>query len=304
LTETNEKYIQSTESGRYAVVFPESIKTPRRHGTYDTMADAITARDAYLAGLDSAEDDHNDYPIIEAAGSRIVGLYDLHCPYQDDHAVSVAKKIVDIVQPDTVIFGGDVVDFYKLSRFLQDESRASDIQSELDTWYKTAQFLLDGTDAKVYNIVGNHELRLYRYLCANPELSSLDALKLENLLRLDDLRSTLCRAVSFLDRRLVWIHGRYWSKNAGSAVKREIDKRAYQQSIIQGHGHTMGHFDKSGPLYDIVGIEAGCLCQDSWYGEDGYWQRGVVVCTIANNKPEIENVKIDQVTIFRGNVIR
>lgn len=294
------KYIQETKSGRYAVVFPESIKSPRRLGVYDTLDEARLARDQFLENNDEPVDQGNNlYPLARGVGNVVVGLYDLHCPYQDGAAIKAAKSIIDQVRPDAIVFGGDAVDFFGLSKFLKDDSRATTIQDELDVWHETARGLLDGTDATVFFVVGNHELRLYRYLCANPELASLDVLRLESLLRLDEIGAQICRGVTYLNNRLVFIHGRYYSKIAGSAVRREMDARAYQQSIIQGHGHKCGRYDKPGPLFNVVGVEAGCLCQDSWYSDDVYWQRGAVVVTIDGGQFEIENVHFGA-GVFRG----
>lgn len=315
----DDKYIHLTPSGKYRVCFPTGIKNPRRLGVFETKERARIERDKFLSnvGVDSPEQDDDtedtgdseqftNKVIDDATSQSILCAFDMHCPYQHDDSLSIVRQVSKALHPDCLIFGGDVLDFYKLSRFVQDESRARSVQDELDIWHTCAKDLIDTlpTGAKRYFIPGNHEARLKTYLLVNPQLSSLRVLELDSLLKLPELGIESAGKIAFLSRRLLVIHGRYVSVNQGMAVKREIKQRGWQQSIVQGHGHSTGAFELRGELWRVEGAEVGCLCQDSWYSDDDLaWQRGFAVITVKNGSFVIENIKIDGKTcIFRGDV--
>ena len=302
-----DKYIQKSKNGkRYCVVFPECIREPRRLGRYDTFQEAQEARDKYLADNGYADSEKSAADILTGKGNVIVGLYDLHYPYQDDKALSIVSEIIKDVKPDTVILS-EVLDFYKLSRFSQDEKRANSVQSELDTWYDGAKELKStAKDANWYFIPGNHEYRLESYLRLNSELSSLRVLELDNLLRLGELGITRAQEIQYLNKELAWIHGNRYSVNPGSAVKSEAKTRGWQQSLIQGHEHKIGTFRQNGPLRCIRGYSVGCLCQDAWYDSSTtFWERGAIVVTIHNGDFEAELIRIvDNCAVFRGKVYK
>lgn len=301
----NSKYISETESGKYRVCFPSSMKSPRRLGVFETFDLAQAKRNEWLK-------EHGflseclPADIIQGQGKVIVGLYDLHYPYQDDRALAIASEIIKDVKPDAVILS-EVIDFYKLSRFSQDEKRAKSVQKELDTWYDGAKQLKDtAKDATWYLIPGNHEYRLESYLRINSELASLRVLELGSLLRLAELGITKAQEIQYLNKELVWIHGNRVSINPGSAVKSEIKVRGWQQSVIQGHEHRQGYFIQNGPLRCIRGYSVGCLCQDAWYdASTTYWQRGAIVTTIGKTDFEAEPIRIvNNRCVFRGKVYK
>jgi hypothetical protein len=59
------KYIQRTKSKRFDVIFPESIKKPRRLGRYDTIEEARQARDKYLSSCSKSTADTQGKAEIE-----------------------------------------------------------------------------------------------------------------------------------------------------------------------------------------------------------------------------------------------
>ncbi len=299
------KYIQKTKSNKWRVCFPSSIKNPRRLGVFETFEIAQQKRDDYLKENGYLEMSTGD--ILSGQGKSIVCLFDLHIPYHHQKAIDIACQVIKDVKPDDVVFGGDVVDFFQLSRFNNDVSRAKTTQQELDEWYSVAKQIKSyASDANFYHLNGNHEARLYSWLCANPGLLSLDVLKLPSLLRLNELGIEHGRVINYLDNRLVILHGRYYSSIQGSAVKKECKTRAFQQSCIMGHCHHFGQFEMNGPLHRLSGFEIGSLCVDSWYSQDDkFWQRGFAVITINGDNFDVELVRVENDrALFRGKVYK
>ena len=52
-------------------------------------------------------------------------ISDIHIPYHDDEALEVALKAGEKAKVDTVVLLGDVLDFYRISRFSKDPRRKS-----------------------------------------------------------------------------------------------------------------------------------------------------------------------------------
>ena len=55
--------------------------------------------------------------------SKTIFLSDIHIPYQDKKALSLAMDIIkdySLTSNDTIILGGDLVDYYPISSFSPD----------------------------------------------------------------------------------------------------------------------------------------------------------------------------------------
>ena len=309
----DDKYIHLTPSGKYRVCFPTGIKNPRRLGVFETKEKARQERDKFLSNVglkvkseteqeDTEMEAITEKDILDIDARSILFACDFHVPYEDSDALSILLQVIPDLKPDTVVLGGDLNDFYRLSRFLQDDKRSKDIQSELDECHGLLKMIkIVSGDAQIYHLLGNHESRLYSYLCANSELSSLRSLQLESLLRFDEFGIIHTKELRTLDKRLVMIHGRYTSLNSGAASRKEAKMRGFQQNVIQGHGHRFGSFEMNGPLYRLAGYEIGAMCGQSWYDDDAYWSQGFSVITISSGQFAVENVYIqNKKALFRG----
>lgn len=226
---------------------------------------------------------------------KMIIFGDLHVPYHDNKAVDIVCKVMNMIQPDKVIVIGDSIDFYGLSTFGPAPDRVLKIQDDLDATFKVHQQL--NSDAEYIFLVGNHEYRLERYLRKHPEIFALDALELENLLRLDELGWELRQDYKFKD--FLVIHGKRWSKHAGWGAKKELEDRFFQTNIIMGHTHKVGCYMATGPRKQIGGWEIGCLCKSMEYNRTPNWQQGFVVVTDGT----VEQVLITKNTYFRGQKI-
>lgn len=115
--------------------------------------------------------------------------------------------------------------------------------------------LITRIDGKVA-ITGNCS-RLERYLKKHPELYSLDALKLPNLLGLDKFNIEY-KDKGFKLGSLKIIHGTIVRKYSGYTARAEMEK--HDCSGISGHVHRLAIYYKRTPTRDLMWAESGCLC--------------------------------------------
>jgi len=101
---------------------------------------------------------------LSLASRRIGILSDIHFPYHDEEALKVAIDYLIEYKPDTIILNGDILDFYGLSAFDKDPSKPK-MREELEQgrWFISAM-RETFPNALIYYKIGNHEMRLERWL--------------------------------------------------------------------------------------------------------------------------------------------
>lgn len=165
--------------------------------------------------------------------NKFVVLSDIHFPYHDPKAIKAALDFIAARKINTIILNGDVLDFYDVSSFDKDPDRVNSLQKEIDMAQKFFKKLRDiKPNAWIVFIKGNHSYRIERYLKKHPELYSLDALKLPNLLGLDKYN------IQYVDKELrlgslKFIHGDIVRKFSGYTAKAEMER--HDCSGISGH---------------------------------------------------------------------
>jgi predicted phosphodiesterase len=242
------------------------------------------------------------FNVIKGASRKLaVMLNDIHFPYEDKKALRKVMKMVKDLQPDHVILNGDIVDFYTISSFSKDPSRTLSLQDELNSTKDFLGELRDACpDARISYTIGNHEDRLTRYLRSNAKaLESLDALKLESLLGLDDYGIRMYGAEGFkLNRESIVLHGGRVSKHAGGTARMEFERHLI--SGFSGHCHRAGRHDVVGHSKSFFWIEGGCLCELNPEYIEGRpnWQHAVTLIEYTNDRtfPEL-------ITLHEGRLV-
>ena len=112
---------------------------------------------------------------------------DIHAGIEDMKAIELACKIVEKIKPVSIVYLGDNVDFTMLSTFAVAPDKILKAQEEIDTFHKIDRMLQSaaGSQTRRYWLLGNHEDRMYRQMCAAPGLSSFRGLQMEALFGLD-----------------------------------------------------------------------------------------------------------------------
>ena len=58
--------------------------------------------------------------VLRLDNGKIIVVSDIHFPYEDKSAVAAFVKEVSLKRPDVIVLNGDLLDFYKLSKFSKD----------------------------------------------------------------------------------------------------------------------------------------------------------------------------------------
>lgn len=217
----------------------------------------------------------------------VLQLNDYHIPFQDKRCVNLAMDAIEVVKPDTLFTGSDLLDFYSISKYDKNPHRKCDIGDELEAGKKLLkeQRELAGEGCTIHYLEGNHEARLRKYLKRTAkELATLPSLDLRELLALSDVGirfhtyGTLVRVGD-----VAYTHGSSIRPGGGNTAASHINRTGYSCSI--GHSHRLActaiRNDASGILW---GFEGGCLCRtdlDYVLEEQAIstadWQHGLLV---------------------------
>lgn len=175
--------------------------------------------------------------------NKYVIVPDLQIPFHDKKFANNLVRYIHDVQPHSVIFIGDNVDCTAPAVWSKGtaEEFAGTLQAEFDQFFDLGTFLRSKFSGFVGVHFGNHEKRITSYLKNKaPALSSLRSLKLENLLRLDELDFT--GLPDHYDITPGWVthHGDYASLSdiAGRSASNYSAKIG--KSVIMGHTHRAG----------------------------------------------------------------
>lgn len=158
---------------------------------------------------------------------------DFHGQFSDPFAMRVWHDVMKLVQPDGVVFNGDVCDFPTVGRFSQIPgagalSLADEIKFVKKHILAPARKILGPKKPITYHI-GNHEHRLVRYLADTaPELADLDCLRWDNLFGIDELGIEM-------------VFGGNWLAPRQSDRKGNIKRtyKVYYDCFAVSHGHSI-----------------------------------------------------------------
>lgn len=230
-------------------------------------------------------------------------INDLQIPYHDEKTLSLAEVFLQELQPDYLIYNGDIHDFYPISHFDRDPSRMDCLQSDL-TKAKVIQArhrkILPNT--RILENDGNHEDRLRRFLWTKaPALESLDCLQMEKLLGSDELEIERVPAECgiMVNGIFMVIHGEIASVHSGYTAKRMYEKHG--GCGICGHCHRGGSYYKR----DRFGIwgwwENFCLCDlnPDWINNPN-WVQGFSLVHFLGKRFWVEQIPIIDHTLMYG----
>lgn len=223
-------------------------------------------------------------------------ISDTHSPFEDKASVSCSLDFIRDIQPTTVVFNGDIGDWYAASRHRRDPARKLQLQDEIDSQNALLwRYREVAPNANfIYNL-GNHEDRWNNFLIDNPEFKGLRCLDFEKLLGLEEIGFAFVNNYGDpwkLGDAIV-IHGYKALKNSGYTAHAYIEE--WGVSGVSGHTHRsakvrMRFYDK-----EVCWVEGGCLCElDPEYG-DGLadWQHGFVVAEVYKGKTSLEALTIN-----------
>jgi hypothetical protein len=247
-----------------------------------------------------AEIESNDVNIplklaTDKSPKTVAFICDTHNPYQDRKIVRLTREFLKERQPDYLIFGGDMCDFYQISTFDKNPERKDKLQADLDSTHDMlGEFCQDLPNTIFYYLEGNHEDRLRKTLWSNADaFSSLRVMKLESLLGLSDYHITLIpyeKGLMINDSFLA-LHGDISSINSGWTAKRLYEKHG--GCGIAGHCHRQGSYLKRNRFGVYGWWEGGCLCTlEPDYISHPNWTQGFSLVTFIGKRFFVESIPI------------
>lgn len=208
-----------------------------------------------------------------------VSLSDIHYPYEDPKCLELVRAFLKDFQPDILILNGDIFDMPQISKFhlrRKEVMLATNIQSDIDHGHAGLELLMDAAKAKeILYPMGNHEDRWEAFLGAKaPELASLRALTIEELLVPDGVKYTSYGNGYWLNDSLFIYHGLYIGKNNWT----DAERLQIGASSITGHRHHQRVTYFTSRKQTFKNIAQGCLCKldPPYLRSSSDWQQGFV----------------------------
>jgi len=208
---------------------------------------------------------------------KVLFVPDIHAPYHDNKAINAMLAYAKWFKPDVVIYLGDLVDFYAVSSFVKDPIRRVQLQKEIDSAVDVLKRIDAVCNGSVkYFLRGNHEARLQKYLWTQAaELSGLRDLKLEKLLKFDELGIKYKKDGRMKFRGMILKHGDIVRKFSAYTAKGEFESSGI--SGVSCHTHRLARYTQTNEAGDFIWMECGCLCKlnaEYMNGKTPNWQQG------------------------------
>ena len=274
----------SVESARGAVRYYRGSKG-KRNREIRNITDFEPAKQATAMGIpnpfflpESDEPEWEPY-VIPPSVTRLLVLSDVHIPYHNIEAVTLALQYGKDKGVNGIMLNGDILDFYGLSSFEKDP-RKRRFSEELEMGRQFLRILRKEFDGvPIYFKLGNHEQRYERYLRIKaPELLDVSEFRLDVLLKFGELGIELIddmRIVHF--GRLNIMHGHEFGRSVFSPVNpaRGAYMRAKENCIIGHHHQTSSHAEPTMNGKVINTWSTGALCElHPTYMPINKWNRG------------------------------
>lgn len=220
---------------------------------------------------------HKPASLNVESGERVLGLFDVHVPYQDDAALQAALAYADSYRPTKIIIGGDLIDFYMISTFARNPEK-KDMKEEIK---QCRNFLADlrkrYRDAEIIYLEGNHEDRFERYILQNAR--EIYALVNDLIINKLDLlaQNVKYQKGFFRIGKLWWMHGHERPSGGDPEYVCNVVFRYVLDHFIVGHHHRTQ--EKVFPRIDgatLWGGACGYLAGAMDYAPLNKWNQGFV----------------------------
>ena len=217
--------------------------------------------------LPESYEEKRDPFILPKCCNNILLISDLHIPYHNIEAVTVAIEYGIQQNVNTIFINGDLIDNHQVSRFESDPRKRS-VKQEFDA---TKAFLVSlraaFPTAEIFWLKGNHCIRWEKFLLMKVrEIYNDDYFTLEERLRLNEERvKILDDKVLVKAGKLSITHGHHIFKGIFGGASVHPSRGAFlkaKQSVIVGHLHRVSQHvetDLDGKV--ICCWSTGSLCE-------------------------------------------
>jgi predicted phosphodiesterase len=262
----NNLAFKNVEDCRSSLRYIEGKKgTALKHKFKNTEFHMTESRSKNPYNLPQSYEEQRDPYILPVCCNNILLISDLHIPYHNIDAVTIALDYGKKEKVNTIFINGDLIDCHAVSKFESDPKKRS-IKEEFDA---TREFLTQlrkaFPKASIYWLKGNHCIRWEKFLYSKVrEIWDDDYFFLEERLQLNSVGvKILDDKVLVKAGKLSITHGHHIFKGAFTPVNpsRGAFLRA-KQSLIVGHLHRPSHHPETDLDGKIISCwSTGCLCE-------------------------------------------
>ncbi len=266
----------------------------------DTLREAMRKRlGVTRGGIVSRAPSTLNVPLKIKMGSEPVTIADIgdtHHPHQDQEALELAEIIIAKVKPEILIYGGDMCDFYQISKFDKDPGRIDELEADIKStkaMFRRHKKRFPSVKRKIL-LGGNHEYRWQKFLWTTASaLSSLGCLTIESLF---DLEEYGIEFIPYEDGLMIndlflILHGDIASAHSGYTAKRMYEKHG--GSGVCHHCHRGGSFYKRNRFGFFGWYENFCLCSlnPDWI-KNPNWVQGFSLIHFQGKRFWVEQIPI------------
>lgn len=233
---------------------------------------------------------------------RIGVLSDIHIPYHNIDALSVAIEYLKQRSIDCLLLNGDALDFFGLSKYCKDPKKRG-FAYELDTWKAMFEIFEKEFNCPIVYKLGNHEERYEHFLWQKAgELVGVDEFEIENLLKARARGITVIKDKQIIKAGGLNIaHGHEFTGGAFAPVNvaRGLFLRA-KTSAMQGHNHqTSEHTEPDMDGKIVTTWSTGCLCElHPQYMPINKWNHGLALVEVDGEEFQVHNKRI-----YKGRIL-
>ena len=240
---------------------------------------------------------------------RVALIPDIHCPYEDKRAVSVAAQIVEAFKPTRVIFIGDFIDAHWASNFKKNQATIpGELERELSAW-ESVRKLFPAKQVQV--LLGNHERRVQDWLNEQPALAQWKEMEPSRFWRLGTAQLVKEGFIALARGRFLITHGKICRKWSGHSAKAEMSE-VWGCSGASGHTHRLGKYYQRDGTSLRVWMELGHLSRPRPHyaapNEAGppNWQQGLGLLYIDGDHFHADDIAITLKyrAMFNGHVYK
>jgi predicted phosphodiesterase len=234
--------------------------------------------------------------ILPKANNNILFLSDIHLPYHDINALTIALDYGKKHDVNTIYLNGDIMDCYAAS-FHEKDPRKRDMSSEFEIAREFIKALVKNfPNAKIFYKCGNHEMRWERYLRVKaPIILDTEEFRLNVLLKLREYGVEWLENTQLVKAgKLNILHGNEYKGGGGINVARTLWLRA-GDNVIAGDKHKTQSSIKTKVDKSVVGTwSVGCMCElNPDYMAFNEWNLGFAHILISpNGNFEVKNFMI------------
>lgn len=233
-------------------------------GDFSFMANDINP-DLNPFGLpESLESEYKAYELPKHC-DNILFLSDIHIPYHNIQALTLALQYGIKNKVNTIYLNGDIIDFYAISRFEKDPRKRDFAREVLLTrdFLKSLRNLFPS--ASIFFKCGNHDVRYEHYIMRHaPDLLALDEYNLQSLLHLDKYQIQFIPSLQITHMgKLTALHGHEMMTSVFSPVNiaRGLFLRAKDNAICGHHHQASEHSEPNINGKVVTCWSVACLCE-------------------------------------------